>query len=543
MPDKDINIKVEAQGADQAKQRLDDISRSGKKMGEEVAGAQRDISRETGKANEKTEEAKRKIGGLSKVVDGLKSAVTGMVTAWLSIEGVVKLLQSIEERLQRIKTAQKELAESSRDLDQTTKSIASQANIIGQPGWEASARQQAMALQERTGLPIGMAGSVWVSTHSAFGTSGQLLTPGQQAIAGVVGEYARMKDLSSGEANSLTKLLSAMGVQSAPEAQHRIQQLGTVQQASKAKTFGEFIAGATKAMIPQMAQGASVEYALSGYASALDVQPTAELAASQVESLGAMLQNEKVVAALAQSVGITPEQFRELPYDQRRQLFAAWVAQESATGAGQARMIESGVTADQLSRAMTLYSPGQIDRQKMFYGLAGSATADQYARQVQAYGQSIQAELEEFDAKKERLELSANDYERIGLRMLELSDAQWRLMQARGQEWGRLTHRGDYEQVLRTQWEPLVERAVALEDPEARRRIYHWLRKQKPGVPGHDFTLEELGRAHVMLSEAEGNPIPVVQGGIHYHQENISIQQPRTDPIEYRRSDPNDLSY
>ena len=109
---------------------------------------------------------------------------------------------------------------------------------MGSEEAQQAAQQQILEIQTSGRLGSWEAAEgIAVSAHSAFGTTGQLLTPEQVDIAGVVADFAQRKDISAGATDQLFKVLAAMNIQNAQDARLRIQQLSTVQQASKAKTL------------------------------------------------------------------------------------------------------------------------------------------------------------------------------------------------------------------------------------------------------------------------------------------------------------------
>ena len=125
------------------------------------------------------------------------------------------------------------MTDSTKDLDHAAKALASQANIMGTEAGIETSMRQILQIAEAGNTTIPKAEGVAVATHSAFGTSGQELTPGQMGIAGMVAGVAQRKDLGEGEVADLLKLLAAMGVKDVGAAKLRIQHLLSVQQKSQ----------------------------------------------------------------------------------------------------------------------------------------------------------------------------------------------------------------------------------------------------------------------------------------------------------------------
>lgn len=247
--------------------------------------------------------------------------------------GLFKFFKKWLGWIKEVNEATRELTDSTKDLDRASKAMASQANVMGTEAGMEGSREDIETIMKTGNVTAAMAGDVGVATHSAFGESGKRLTPGQLEIAGAVAGFAQRKDLSETEAGQLLKLLSAMGVKTVEEAKQRIQQLSTVQQASQAQTFGEFIGGATKAIILRLANEASVEGALSSYAKGLEID-TGDVAAEKMKQMAAHLQNPKILQAMGKEHGMSEMDVRNMPFDEQIDMFSGWVSSHAGTGAG-----------------------------------------------------------------------------------------------------------------------------------------------------------------------------------------------------------------
>ena len=196
-------------------------------------------------------------------------------------------------------------------------------------------KQQILRIHEGAKLEsMDQAGDIVSATHSAFGETGQLLTEDQEGIAVAIGNFARLKDIDNKAVGDLTKVLATMGVKNQKEAELRIQQLSKLQQKSKAQNFSEFIVGANKSLIPALSQGASAEFAMAGYSSALDVSASADIAAEMTKQSSAIMQNQSVINAIEQDMGLGTGTFRDMSFDQRKKLLGRWVSSNAAKGGG-----------------------------------------------------------------------------------------------------------------------------------------------------------------------------------------------------------------
>lgn len=487
MADKDVNIHIRAKDADTAKRDIDKTAQATENLGK------------------KTEQAGKKTSTTARAMTSLASAakaVGGSLLAMVSIKTLFEFFRKWLAWIEKINQAQKNLVESTRGLDQASKALASQANIMGTEAGMEGSREDVLFITEAGDTTIAMGGAVGVATHSAFGESGKRLTPEQREIAGVVAGFAQRKDLSETEAGQLLKLLSAMGVGTVEEARHRIQQLSSVQQASQAQFFKDFIGGATKAMVPRLAAGASVEGALSSYAKGLDID-AGDPAAEKMKQMAAHLQNEKILQAMGKEYGMSEVDIRNMPFDERIDMFSGWVSKHAATGVGEKYLLESGLSGEQLNLAKTLYTKDMLQRRVMFKGLAEGATADQFSAQAEGYGRTTQGQIEALESAKERITASATPEERIGLAIVEAADKEWEFMLARGKgkhfgaQWAEDMHKRRH--LVRR---PLLKRAYALPHGPEREAIMERL-KAEPVSVGNPFTIGEVGEVDRMLRQAE----------------------------------------
>ena len=443
MPDKDINIHLKTQGTAQTKQEVDSVGNSTEKMGKKIdaAGGQ-------SQANVSRFEA------LRNTLATLKSQILGILG---TIGALIAILIKWEQHAQKTAAAQKGLVDSTKGLDQATKAYASQANVMGDPAMVDKGRQQIIDLQQAAKLgTMDQAGNIISATHSAFGTSGELLDKDTMGIATALGNFARMKNVDDAGIGDATKLLAAMGVKNKEEAELRLQQLSTVQLQSKAQTFSEFIGGAIKSMVPALAQKSSPEFAMGAYGSALDVAASKDLAAEMTKQADALIQMPNVVSAIEDYFGMKEGDFREMDKDARSWTMALWSSVHVGTGAGQKYLLDSGVSPERLSVITSLFNPQQTKRIKYFEGLAKGATGRQFLDDLAGWDAGIQGQIEAINAQAEAAGATATEDERIGQSLFELGDEQWKQIEANG---GNDLSNPDFiEKPTRTVWGPLRAR-------------------------------------------------------------------------------------
>jgi len=498
----EVNIHIKTPGADKAKQDIDEVTRATKKSGDA-----------TSQAGTQARQASGKMKLLGSAVNQLKSYLVGLA----GISGLLAFFKSWLEHIKEITEAQDKLVESTKGLDQAAKSLASQANVMGVPGGMEAARQQVATILESGVLGSWeQAEAVAVAAHSAFGTSGQLLTPEQLDIAGVVAGFAQRKDVSDRGIDDLFKVLDALGATgSAEAAQHRISQLSTVQQASKIKDFELFISSAIKSIVPAIKYGATPEMAMAQFASALDVSASGDLAAQKTEQAAALMQNPKIVEAVSGAADISAVAFRDLPYDQRISLFSNWIAANAATGAGQQRLLKAGLSPEQLGRMLTLYNRDQLPRVGMFYQLAGSATAQQLVEEAAGYAQTVQGQIEAEQSLTAQEQAKATAAMRLGKAVKQTATARWTQIKSKVKESWLISD--TKEKADKTLLGPLRRRYFELEasrlmgelsDEESAQldEIAKILAYERPLTPwSSEPTAAGIGQAELSLRQLEGS--------------------------------------
>ena len=507
---KDINVHITTQTD---KQKVDEYGRSFDQAGKKV-----------NEAGGHAEGATRKMNLLGNAVNSLKNYLLGFI----SITALFTFFQKWLSYVEKIAEAQKELVESTKSLDQAAKSLASQADVMHIPGGVEAARKQILAIQTAGKLgSMEAAEAVAVSTHSAFGTSGQLLTPGQEGIAGVVANFSRLKTVGPESIGPLLKVLSSMGVTNEEEAKWRIQQLSTVQQKSNVDAFKDFIPSAVSSMIPAMAKGASPEEALAQYAGALNTVNSAADAASATKQAADIMLRPEVAAAIGGG-------FENLPYDQQIRALSQW-----ATRSSMQQLLAAGLEPTQAGKLTATYKTGQLELLDLFRGLSGKATPQQLDDRIAGWGVTTPGKIEDIHAEDVRAEATATPEERIGIALIKAGEALWRQINRAGRNWALMPD--SLQQSRRTVWGPLIRRHDVLKRaidegklPEDKRQEVEsigeyledeypaWLPKPNPLTPA------EVGRANAMLEPLEQ------QAGITVNNYNYNsgpvFARPGVDP-------------
>jgi len=506
---KDINVHITTQTD---KQKVDEYGNSFDQAGKKVNAA-----------GGHAEGASGKMTVLGKAVGSVTSYLTGLV----GIAGLWAFFQKWLSYIEKISEAQKKLVESTKSLDQAAKSLASQADVMHIPGGAEAARKQILAIQTAGKLgSMEAAEAVAVSTHSAFGTSGQLLTPGQEGIAGVVANFSRLKTVGPESIGPLLKVLSSMGVTNEQEAKWRIQQLSIVQQRSNVDAFKDFIPSAVSSMIPAMAKGASPEEALAQYAGALNTVNSAADAASATKQAADIMLRPEVAAAIGGG-------FENLPYDQQIRALSQW-----ATRSSMQQLLAAGLEPTQAGKLTATYKTGQLELLDLFRGLSGKATPQQLDDRVAGWDETTPGKIEAIGAEAVRAEATATPEERVGMALIKAGEAHWNRMEGSGETYFLSTDK--HERAFSVAWQPLKRRLQAVQaarrqgvlepsvDDEIK-RTNAYIQGILPHV-GDPLTPAEVGRADIMLSPLEKQAgITVNYSNTYYHNDTI-FARPGVDP-------------
>ena len=476
--------------------------------------------------------ATRKMTALGSAVNSVKGYLTGFV----GITGLWAFFQKWLGYIEKISEAQKKLVESTKSLDQAAKSLASQADIMHIPGGVEAAREQILAIQTAGKLgSFEAAEAVALSTHSAFGTSGQLLNEEQEKIAGTIANFSRLKDVGPESVGPLLKVLSSMGVSNEQEAAWRIQQLSIVQQKSNVEAFKDFIPSAVGSMIPAMAKGASPEVALSQYAAALNTVDSPALAASATKQAANIMLRPDVAAAIGPG-------FADLPYDQQITALSQW-----ATRSSMQQLLAAKLEPTQAGQLKATYKDGQLGLLDLFSGLSGSATPQQLHDRFGGWDKTTQGKIEAIEAVAERAEATATPEERVGMALIKAGEAYWDRMEGSGETYFLSTDK--HERAFHTAWQPLKRRLQAMQ--AARRQgdlgpsvddelkiTNAYIQEVLPHV-GDNLTPAEVGRADTMLTTLEKQAGTTVNYNNTYHYNDTIFARPGVDPTP--RVSPGDI--
>lgn len=466
---------------------------------------------------------------LSHVTGELKSMLVGMV----GVGAAVQVLRNYLDHLKQVNEATKALAETTRGLEQATKSYAGQAGVMGDPKQVAAARDQIRQLQRAAHITDwSTAEGVMVSTHSAIGTTGQLLSPAQLGVAFSVGEFAQRKQLDQAGVDSMLKLIAFVASREGRELNDQtaidiMNRLSTVQLSSKAASFGEFAPGAIASIMKGMSYGLPFQEATAQFAAAMEVEKNPVVAAERTKQAYESLLNDKVVEALAARSGISASHFRRLPFDQRLAALNAWVSSTS-----DAALAEAGVPPEKISSLSLLFTPEQIPQQRKFRSIFAGANVADFQREATGWWLSGPGRTEAQRAQTLAQGAAATDPMMLGAELFATGEEIFRQRQATGQaKWWLPNY---WERTIFGVYEPLQKRLQALRDrrdelpPEMRSELGELSTEVHAIFPSSFLapSMEDVGNVSMRLERLErrlSGPTTVIHNQTNY--------MPRTEPL------------
>ncbi len=454
---KDLNIEITATGVNVTNEKLKGLGKTGKKVGEEIQqGSQKGKEGLEG-LDQQSKKTERGLGSFVKSIGDFKTKIFSAVGIITTLIGILKIWL---DYLNKIAAAQREIAEQAKSLDSAAKALASQAGIMSTEGGIAASREQIIKIMQGGNLSdVGLAEGIAVSTHSAFGTKGQALTDSQVGIASTVADFAQRKGISASGADQLFKVLAAMDVSDQASAQSAIQKISSVQQASKAKTFEQFITGGVKSLIPAMAMGASPERALADFATTLNASSSAEEGATTASQLSRLLQSPDAIAGMTAGTGLSEVQFRNLPYDQKMGMLDQFLKGNSSTGEGQMYLQSLGLTEEQMKAAVTLYNPANVAARSNFMQLGRTSTAAEFAKESAGWRNTTLGQVETMDSQAAIVSMQATRDQRIGLAIKNLAEKHFQQYKAAGLTSILATDKKDQQNeiIFKPLWEEFIK--------------------------------------------------------------------------------------
>lgn len=381
---KDINIHVNAPGADKAKQDMYSVAQSAKHVGKQTAESQQ-------KASIATEGTTKSLGRMDTLLGKLKGQVAGFIGAWLGLQGIRKLVNWLIEKLERIARIQEDIYQKSIALGEIGQALEFQT---GTKGMQKQWATEAAKLQKAGGLSSAqVAQQMLVSMDIAFAAQGGIKNPAVLGIAGELAPFVGAGNLGAEEVTKLFEFAGTAGIAPTADAYKQyFAQLHAGYTSSKATNFGQFMMGLQKGGTAYMSMGGSLTGAISAFAGARAVLPNEALAATLVEQSSRLSGGgyEAPRMAIEQALGVKWDQLSmdqrlgallqytaSIPESQRSQVLAEhgfplelttqigkMVTPEATRAMATTRMRVGGATAQTVDELTTSYLKSDLGKQR-----------------------------------------------------------------------------------------------------------------------------------------------------------------------------------
>jgi hypothetical protein len=254
---KEINIPVRVIDAEQAKAKIESVSRAGKELGGQFESGQTQAAVAVDKTSEK-------MNVLERILHRVTGQVLSFIAGWLGLRGVQALISGVIEKLQKVQQLQQDIYKSSLPLSDLGQKVVAATGV----GTQQGQAEQIAALQKTGGLESPeIAQQMALAADAAYRKQGGVGNTNIIDFLKDIAPFIGAEQLSADDAAKLIELAGAAGV---PATQAGFMSFAAKLQAgakaTKAKTFGEFFTGAQKSLTAYMAAGGTLEKGISLYA-------------------------------------------------------------------------------------------------------------------------------------------------------------------------------------------------------------------------------------------------------------------------------------
>ncbi len=323
MAEKDVNIHIRSKGTDATKRDIDGVGASTEDLGKKTEQAGKKTEQAGKRGAKGTEEATRKLGGMSGILTNLTKQVGAFFGAWLGFQGVQRVISWLIEKLERIATLQGEIYDKSVQLSELGQALEMQTGTVGkQQYWT----EQVVAGVKAGGLRgPGVAKEMMTSMDIVFAEQGGIKDAGVLALYKELAPFVGAAQMTGGDVAKLFEFAGTVGVE--PKADAYKDYFGKVvagYTASKATDFGAYMIGLQKGATGWIAKGGSFKGALSIFSAARAATSNEALAANLLEQTVRMSGGgyEKPVKAMERGLGV---KWSELSMDERADALMEYV--------------------------------------------------------------------------------------------------------------------------------------------------------------------------------------------------------------------------
>ncbi|MBW8017434.1 MAG: hypothetical protein FVQ82_14740 [Planctomycetes bacterium] len=424
MSNKDINIHIKTPGADQSKQNLDKVGKSGKHVGDDIASGSK-------KAASATEKSAKKLSSMGRILSTLKGQVVGMVGAWLGMEGVKKLINYFIDKLERIKKLQEDIYQKSLTLGEIGQDLEMQTDTVGQ---QREWTKKTLEVQKAGGLKDpATAKDMLVSMDIALKGQGGIKNPAVMNLAKDLAPFMGATQMGSDEVGRLFGFATTAGV--APTAKAYRQYFAKIKAgytSSESTDIGQFMSNLQRGGTAYMGQGGSLNEAISAFASARSVTANESTAATLLEQVARFSSGAyaKPRQAVEKSQGV---KWENMNMDQRMDALLGHIKMLPESSRTQT-MIEQGFEPGLATEVQKMVTPKAISAMRSTRRSVGQATTSLTGRQMQAYLDSDVGKARSLDAEKSLMDIEAGPGFAAWQRRISKSKKEHEILASKGQD-------------------------------------------------------------------------------------------------------------
>jgi len=424
MSNKDINIHVKTPGADQSKQNLDKVGKTGKHVGEDIASGSK-------KAASATEKSTKKLSGMGRVLSTLKGQVMGMVGAWLGMEGVKKLINYFIDKLEKIKKLQEDIYQKSLSLREVGQDLEMQTGTVGQ---QREWTKKTLEVQKAGGLKDpATAKDMLVSMDIALKGQGGVRNPAVMNLARDLAPFVGATQMGSDEVGRLFGFATTAGI--APNVKAYRQYFAKIKAgwtASEATDIGKFMTSLQQGGTAYMGQGGSLDEAISAFSSARSVTANESTAATLLEQVARFSSGayEKPRQAVEKSQSV---KWENMNMDQRMDALLGHIRM-IPEGSRTQTMIAQGFEPGLATEIQKMVTAKAISAMRSTRRSVGQATTSLTGRQMRAYLDSDLGKARSLEAEKSLMELDAGSGFAAWQRRIGRSKKEHEILASKGQD-------------------------------------------------------------------------------------------------------------
>ena len=422
--DKDLNIHAKITDAELAKQQLEQLGKATEDVGQRARQAEKTSGQSTDETNQKLEKKKG-------ILDGLKNQVTSLIGGYFGFQAVITLISGFIAKLERVQQLQREIYERSLQMGDVGQRLEIQTGTTGKQNFWA---KQALELQKAGGLrDINAAAEMMVSGDIAFSGIGGIKDKNVRQLLTQIAPVVGAAGLGGQEVAKAFEFAGAAGI--APNAgayKKYFAQLRAGFTASKATDFGQFMVGLQQGATGYMAQGGSLEQAISLFTGARSVSANEALSATLIEQSTRLASGayEKPRAAMEKALGVD---WSKLSMDQQMQGLLFYVSSLPASSRIQT-LTEAGFPAELTTQLSKLVSPEAVTSRSAALQKVSSTKPADLEKFTAAYQRSESARQRVTEATKAAGDLSGGELYGSWQRRRELANAEFDRSLASGEE-------------------------------------------------------------------------------------------------------------